>query len=107
MYPPMGCNCKKIDSGAYKTPYAWNSNHPMVKGSGFRRVTKWVYFDENFNQTPKVVATLSNIDSSYKVNLRVQCRALNINRNRFLLEISTWANTVLYGAKCDWIAHGY
>ena len=29
--PPQPCRCKKIDSGSYKTPYAWNSNHPMVK----------------------------------------------------------------------------
>ena len=79
----------------------------MVTGSGARKVTKWINFSENFNQAPKVTATLSTLDSDHNRNLRVNCRATNINRNRFLLEISTWANTKLYAARCDWIAHGY
>ena len=52
--PPQPCRCKKIDSGSYKTPYAWNSNHPMVKGTGGRKVTQWINFDENFTRPPKV-----------------------------------------------------
>ena len=43
------CNCKKIDSGSYETPYAWNSNHPMVTGSGARNISQWINFSENFS----------------------------------------------------------
>ena len=37
--PPPQCNCIKMDSGEYKTPY-----NKLVSGHGDRIVEEWIYF---------------------------------------------------------------
>lgn len=73
-YPMPSCNCKKIDSGRYDTPYKWNSGHYMTNGGGERSIKKNVEFKENFNSAPWIMTSVSKLDSDSNVNLRVKCK---------------------------------
>ena len=99
--------CKKIYNGHYRTTYAWNSTHRMITGVGGRRVARYIKFPVPFTNKPQVLVAFSLMDVYKGINNRISCWASYITRHGFYLYIGTWADSKIYGARCNYLAHGY
>ena len=79
----------------------------MTTGNGQRYVQRYISFTEGFTSAPKVSVSLTMMDIYKDANARISCSALSVTRFGFWIRIETWADTKLYGAVCNFIAHGY
>jgi hypothetical protein len=88
-----------VISANLHTP-GWKLN----SGTGERFIDIYQKFDGVFKKTPKIIVTLSLIDSDFQKNLRITLLARNIDPNSFNLRIQTWADSIIYGINASWIA---
>jgi H-type lectin domain len=65
-----------------------------------------ISFEGPFSAPPVVQVALSGFDIDQGHTARLSVRALNITTEGFKLEIDTWADTVVYGVECAWLAIG-
>ena len=73
-------------------------------GSGQRTYKKYIKFDPDLSGTVDVVVSLNHIDSGPTTGLRINTHPENIDREGFELVIYTWADTVISGIGCTWVA---
>ena len=64
-----------------------------------------VNFERPFTTPPKVVVFLNYVDLDKNHNWRIITTAVDIDENGFMLNIDTWADTILYAAQACWIAY--
>ncbi len=79
--------------------------YTLDKNSGDRSTTIEVTFDKPFDKKPKIVISVTMIDTDVKTNVRYNVEATSISRDGFTLKISTWSETKIYGIGGNWIAH--
>lgn len=90
MAPRQGCQSGTIGEHAY----------PQVRFPLSQNVT----FNPPFKDIPAVVYGLYLLDSSKDHNVRVTTSLSNLSRNGFTLGISTFADTIMWGARVSWMA---
>ena len=81
--------------------------HEFLSGHGYRHKSKTIYFKQRFQNPPYVQASLNDLDADQNTNLRVKCKVVDVDNQKFTLEIHTWWDSDLYTAECNWIAFGF
>lgn len=84
--------------GDHKTS-GWN----LHTGTGDRYFDRQITFQSAL-MLPIVQVNLSKIDSEQKTNVRVEVLVANLTSYGFTLRIHTWADTILYSVRANWIA---
>jgi len=69
-----------------------------------RKFTAVQEFSTPFEQPPTVIVSISELDAPAGP-LRVRVAAADISNTGFTVEITTWADSKLYGAVASWIAY--
>jgi hypothetical protein len=69
-----------------------------------RKFTTVQQFSTPFIRPPTVVVSISEVDAPAGP-LRVRVAAADITNTGFTVEITTWADSKLYGAVASWIAY--
>ena len=96
----------KIQSGEYFFDF-WNiDSHYMYTKFGNRSVIEHIKFEENYEKTPNVMATLNGLDAGNDANVRIKVYAENIDTSGFDLRVDTWDNTSIFRVKASWISYG-
>ena len=62
-------------------------------------------FARPYLNLPQVVVWLSNLDMACSANWRVHVYTTDITKTGFTLNLDTWADSSLYGARVVWLAH--
>ncbi|XP_052676152.1 uncharacterized protein LOC128157553 [Crassostrea angulata] len=65
-----------------------------------------VKFKSPFEEKPTVTYGLSLLDSLYNTNERISTKVTAVTKTGFQAQFRTWAGTVLYGARINWMACG-
>jgi len=86
--------------GYVATPTNWG----LDRGSGSRAANFPITFAEKFSNPPNVVVAINMLDVSNGANTRVTVSAQNVTATGFTLQVSTWADTVLYSVSGMWYA---
>lgn len=94
----------EMQSGNF-TATAANQGYTLDKNSGDRTFLLEVNFPVPFNKKPKIVLSVSMLDSDGQFNQRYNLKAISVSRDNFTIKISTWADSKIYGIGGTWIAH--
>lgn len=92
----------RIESGTFNI----NDNEEFRSGIGVRQVRGRVVFDVPFDEVPVITTALKGMDVSGEKNTRIGVAVENIDVMGFDYVISTWADTIIFGADYDWLAYG-
>ena len=79
----------------------------MMDGRGERSVTIHINFDKKYEKIPKVMVSISLLDTEKNTNLRINVYAEHINTSGFDLIIYTWDDTRIFRIKATWISFNY
>ena len=97
-----------IQSGEwYVEFFAYNEYMHMMNSRGEPSITKHIEFDVKFKKAPKVMVSISLLDTERDTNLRVNVYAEHINTSGFDLRIAIWDDTQLYRLRSSWISFIY
>ncbi len=107
--PPQnqGTSEETMLSGTESKSY-FKTGHPMETAipDGGRSDTIRVSFPAGkFSVSPKVQTALSRIDTDTKANTRIVVSPQNISVNGFDINVSTWADSKVYGVSIAWFAY--
>lgn len=83
-----------------------DKNLPMWAQDGDRVVRVDITFARAFADVPSVTLGLTGIDAAHDQNLRYALKALDIKREGFAMEFSTWSDTHIARASASWLAIG-
>ena len=83
-----------------------DENLPMWSQDGDRMVRVDVSFTRAFANVPCVTLGLTGIDASHDQNLRFWLKALDVKKEGFTIEFSTWSDTHIARASVSWQAIG-
>lgn len=83
-----------------------DENLPMWSQDGDRVVRVDVTFIRGFGEVPCVTLGLTGIDASHDQNLRFWLKALDVKKEGFTIEFSTWSDTHIARASVSWQAIG-
>ncbi|MCJ1241707.1 hypothetical protein MMC14_009713 [Varicellaria rhodocarpa] len=61
-------------------------------------------FSSPFTKPPYVVVWLTGLDMESGKNLRIKAEAYDITDKEFTLEVGTWADSILFGGRVEWMA---
>lgn len=76
-------------------------------GTGLRGIPIGkVTFAEPFKRPPVVHMAISNIDISHTRNLRISAGVTEVDKDNFVYQFVTWADTEVHSAVANWIAIG-
>ena len=80
----------------------WNLAH----GNGWRTYRQNCVFQLAFpsNLIPTVMLTVTQLDVAPTAGCRVRVDANNITSGGFEADISTWADTIVYSCRVQWLA---
>ena len=79
----------------------------MMNSRGQNSITKHIDFDVKFKKTPKVMISISLLDTKRTTNLRINVYSEYINTSGFDLRIATWDDIKLYRLRTSWISFIY
>ena len=77
----------------------------LKTGSGPRQVAITIDFPTPFGTTPEVQAFIAGFDIDSSVNARLRVEVKNVQPDKFVLVIETWADSRVYAVDVVWIAH--
>jgi hypothetical protein len=95
-----------LDEGEVILFSDYESDGPMWKGEGQRRVSQVVTFSESFAEPPSVRVWLTMWDISHTATSRVDISARDINSERFTIQFQTWGDTRVARVRAGWLALG-
>jgi hypothetical protein len=84
----------------------FESDGPMWKGEGQRRVRHVVTFDEAFVEPPVVRVWLTMWDIANSATSRADIATSDIRRESFAIAFTTWGDTRIARARAGWLAIG-
>jgi len=94
----------QVQSGSFN----FNSSvagYTLDKNVGERTTSIEVNFNKPFDKKPKLVLSTTMIDSETKTNLRYRVEAYSVSRDGFMIRVTTWGDTKIFGLNGGWIAH--
>ena len=94
----------QIMSGKYNANTN-SSGYTLDKGSGDRTYTVEVSYPTGFDKKPTVVANVSTIDAEKTTNVRYSVEVTAVSRDGFIIKITTWGDSKIYGIGGSWIAY--
>jgi hypothetical protein len=83
-----------------------DENLPMWSEDGDRMVCVDIVFARAFDDVPCITLGLTGIDADHDHNLRFWLNALNVKKERFTIEFTTWSDTHIARASVSWQAVG-
>lgn len=83
-----------------------DDNLPMWSEDGDRVVRLDISFARAFSEVPCVTLGLTGIDAAHDQDLRFWLHALNVEREGFTVEFTTWDDTHIARASVSWQALG-
>ena len=94
---------QQIVSGEYSFDNTMQ-NYTLDKQSGDRSMTIYVTFDKGFDKKPKIILSITKLDSDAQSKLRYRVEALSVSRDGFSIKVTTWGDTKIMGISGDWLA---
>jgi hypothetical protein len=94
----------KIQSGSWSVNQSV-PGYSLDNNIGERSVTLDIHFAEPFAKKPKIILTITQLDSDKNVNLRYKPEAISISRDGFTLKVSTWADSKIFSLSGSWLAY--
>lgn len=96
-----------IEQGDVSKGY-YQTGHPLELGVPVERRSDQIRVDfpaGRFAKVPKVHVMLNSIDTDQAVNTRISVQATSVTQSGFSVEVSTWADSKVYGVGVSWIAY--
>jgi hypothetical protein len=90
-----------VTKGYYET------GHPLELGAPIGRRFDQIRVEfpvGRFTRPPKVHVMLNQLDTDQAINTRISVDAIDVTQSGFILEVSTWADSKVYGVGVSWIA---
>lgn len=84
---------------------AGDKDYSLDSNSGERSTTLEVNFPKPYDIKPKVVVTVSQLDSDKGFNSRYNVEVLSVSRDGFTVKIKTWADSKVYSIGGYWLAY--
>ncbi|MCF8240427.1 MAG: H-type lectin domain-containing protein [Melioribacteraceae bacterium] len=100
----VAANAQQILSGSYKADYN-SAGYSLHQNSGARTFTIDVVFEKKFDSRPEIVLTVNELDAEAQNNVRYRVEAKAVSSEGFLLTITTWGDSKVYGVGGNWLAH--
>ena len=94
----------KIQSGSWSVNQSV-PGYSLDNNIGERSVTLDILFAEPFAKIPKIILTITQLDSDKDVNLRYKPEAISISRDGFTLKVSAWADSKIFSLSGSWLAY--
>lgn len=69
-----------------------------------QNTSKTVNFAKNYATAPGLVVGLTMVDVSRAANVHVNAYHTSLERDSFMINLDSWADTKLFGAACSWLA---
>lgn len=73
--------------------------------TGERSTTLEVNFPIPYEVKPKVIVSVSQIDSDKQFNTRFNVEVLSVSRDGFTVKVKTWADSKIYSIGGYWLAY--
>jgi hypothetical protein len=100
--PPPAIEKGDVTKGYYQT------GHPLELGVPIERRSDQIRVDfpaGRFAKVPKVRVMLNQIDTDQAVNTRISVQVTSVTQSGFSIEVSTWADSKVYGVGVSWFAY--
>ncbi len=94
----------QTQSGSWTTK-AGDSGYNLDTNTGERSMTLEVNFTKPFDVKPKVVISVTQIDTDKGFNCRYNVEVLSNSRDGFTVKIRTWADSKIYSISGYWLAY--
>ena len=91
--------------GTWKANSTSTPSYTLHENSGERSVVISVPFLKPFETKPDVILTVNHLDAESKTNVRYTVKSVTVTRDGFTIQLSTWAETKIYGINGYWLAH--
>jgi len=95
----------QVLSGTWKANSTSTPSYTLHENSGERSVVISVPFLKPFETKPDVILTVNHLDAESKTNVRYTVKSVTVTRDGFTIQLSTWAETKIYGINGYWLAH--
>jgi hypothetical protein len=95
----------QIQSNNFSADPTTVQGYTLDKTTGDRSVTIVVTFDKPFVNKPTVVLSVTKLDADTKSNVRYNIQATAVTKEGFVLQISTWSESKIYGINGIWVAY--
>jgi hypothetical protein len=80
--------------------------YTLDKGSDERVVTVEIKFTKKFTSKPDIIINVNGIDASKDTNLRFGIEPSFVSTDGFLIKVSTWSDSKIFGLSGTWTAIG-
>ncbi len=94
----------QTQSGQWSTK-AGDSGYNLDTNTGERAMTIEVNFKNPYDVKPKVMVSVTQIDTDKGFNSRYNVEVLSVSRDGFTLKIRTWADSKVYSLSGYWLAY--
>jgi len=94
----------KLQSGTWSVNQSIQG-YSLDNNNGDRSITLDIHFTEPFTKKPKIILTITQLDSDKDVNLRYKPEAISISRDGFTLKVNTWADSKIFSLSGNWLAY--
>ncbi|HCY75305.1 MAG: H-type lectin domain-containing protein [Ignavibacterium sp.] len=94
----------QTQSGQWTTK-AGDSGYNLDTNTGERAMTIEVDFKNPFDVKPKVMISVTQVDTDKAFNSRYNVEVLSVSRDGFTLKIRTWADSKVYSLSGYWLAY--
>lgn len=95
-----------IETGDVTKGY-YETGHPLELGTPIGRRFDQIRVEfpvGRFAIPPKVQVMLNQVDTDQAINTRISVAAKDVTRGGFVIEVSTWADSKVYGVGVSWVA---
>ncbi|MCK7528723.1 MAG: H-type lectin domain-containing protein [Ignavibacteriales bacterium] len=87
------------------TSSAGTAGYNLDSNTGERVTTLEVNFPKPYEVKPKVIVSVSQMDSDKGSNTRFNVEVLSISRDGFTIKVKTWADSKLFSIGGYWLAY--
>jgi hypothetical protein len=94
----------QVESGKWSVSTT-NTGYTLDENSGDRSMTIDVNFANPFDEKPDIVIGVTNVDATTQTNIRYSVSPMSISRDGFIIKVSTWSDSKIYGIGGYWMAH--
>jgi hypothetical protein len=79
--------------------------YTLATNEGNRNMLVTVEFPEPFDTKPDVTVGVTLLDATSEKNVRFKVETMSVSRDAMTVNISTWADTKIFGISGYWMAH--
>ena len=84
---------------------ASDPGYTLDKNTGERTVTIEVNFNNPYETKPKVILSVTHVDTDKGFNTRYNVEVLSVSRDGFTVKIRTWSDSKVFGISGYWLAY--